>query len=599
MAQYSVNNYSVDNIISWINSGEIAIPEMQRPFVWDSTKVRDLIDSLYKGYPIGYIIIWKNPDVKLKNGTLSIGKKIVIDGQQRITALTAAITGREVINQEYKKIPIKISFNPIEEVFEVYNPAIGKNSKMIDDIAPIFKPGFDSFTFSIDYAEKNNVKAADVNRTITKLQDFKNNNIGIIELDASLDIETVTDIFIRINSKGTVLSQADFAMSKISSNERYGGDIIRKTIDYFCHLLKRPMDIEMIKENDKDFSNLDEFNKLKWISTSNEEIYTPLYTDVLRVAFTSQFLRGRLAELVSLLSGRNFENRGFEDSIAEEAYGKLKNGVLEVINKTNFERFIMIIKSTGIIDKSLIRSDNALNFAYALYIILRRKKYHPDYIETVVRKWLVLSLLTGRYSGSPESMFDYDIKRFDRLEPMEYLKSVEIGELSDAYWEHILPARLNTSVASSPFFKIFLMSQVKEGNKGFLSKHITVQALIEDRGDIHHLFPKKYLQKNGLNIRGEYNQIANYVYTQSEINIKIRDAAPNEYMQDVLEQIDNNKANIGGIVTMEDLKETFKENCIPNEFINFTIDNYKDFLQKRRILMSQKIKEYYFNLRFF
>lgn len=596
MAQYSVNNYSVDNIISWINSGEIAIPEMQRPFVWDSTKVRDLIDSLYKGYPIGYIIIWKNPDVKLKDGTLSIGKKIVIDGQQRITALTAAITGREVINQEYKKIPIKISFNPIEEVFEVYNPAIGKNSKMIDDIAPIFKPGFDSFTFSIDYAEKNNVKAADVNRTITKLQDFKNNNIGIIELDASLDIETVTDIFIRINSKGTVLSQADFAMSKISSNERYGGDIIRKTIDYFCHLLKRPMDIEMIKENDKDFSNLDEFNKLKWISTSNEEIYTPLYTDVLRVAFTSQFLRGRLAELVSLLSGRNFENRGFEDSIAEEAYGKLKNGVLEVINKTNFERFIMIIKSTGIMDKSLIRSDNALNFAYALYIILRRKKYHPDYIETVVRKWLVLSLLTGRYSGSPESMFDYDIKRFDRLEPMEYLKSVEIGELSDAYWEHILPARLNTSVASSPFFKIFLMSQVKEGNKGFLSKHITVQALIEDRGDIHHLFPKKYLQKNGLNIRGEYNQIANYVYTQSEINIKIRDAAPNEYMQDVLEQIDNNKANIGGIVTMEDLKETFKENCIPNEFINFTIDNYKDFLQKRRILMSQKIKEYYFNL---
>lgn len=444
--------------------------------------------------------------------------------------------------------------------------------------------------------KKNNVKAADVNRTITKLQDFKNNNIGIIELDASLDIETVTDIFIRINSKGTVLSQADFAMSKISSNERYGGDIIRKTIDYFCHLLKRPMDIEMIKENDKDFSNLDEFNKLKWIYTSNEEIYTPLYTDVLRVAFTSQFLRGRLAELVSLLSGRNFENRGFEDSIAEEAYGKLKNGVLEVINKTNFERFIMIIKSTGIIDKSLIRSDNALNFAYALYIILRRKKYHPDYIETVVRKWLVLSLLTGRYSGSPESMFDYDIKRFDRLEPMEYLKSVEIGELSDAYWEHILPARLNTSVASSPFFKIFLMSQVKEGNKGFLSKHITVQALIEDRGDIHHLFPKKYLQKNGLNIRGEYNQIANYVYTQSEINIKIRDAAPNEYMQDVLEQIDNNKANIGGIVTMEDLKETFKENCIPNEFINFTIDNYKDFLQKRRILMSQKIKEYYFNL---
>ena len=228
MAQYAVNNYSVDSIISWINSEEIAIPEMQRPFVWDSTKVRDLIDSLYKGYPVGYIIIWKNPDIKMKDGTLSLGRKIIIDGQQRITALTASITGKEVINQEYKKIPIKIAFNPIEETFEVYNPAIGKDSKMIDDISPIFKAGFDSFNFSINYANMNNVNPADVNKTLAKLQSLKNNNIGVIELDASLDIETVTDIFIRINSKGTVLSQADFAMFKISSNERYGGDIIRK-----------------------------------------------------------------------------------------------------------------------------------------------------------------------------------------------------------------------------------------------------------------------------------------------------------------------------------------------------------------------------------
>lgn len=596
MAQYSVNNYSVDNIIGWIESNEIAIPEMQRPFVWDTTKVRDLIDSLYKGYPVGYIIIWKNPDVKLKDGKISSGKKIVIDGQQRITALTASITGKEVVNQEYKKVPIKISFNPIDETFEVYNPAIGKDMKMIDDIAPIFKPGFDSFNFSLDYANKNNINPSDVNKTITKLEALKNNCIGVIELDASLDIETVTDIFIRINSKGTVLSQADFAMSKISSNERYGGDVIRKTIDYFCHLIQRPMDLEMLKNNDVEFSKLEEFNRIKWVATANEEIYTPLYTDVLRVAFTSQFLRGRLAELVSLLSGRNFTTREFVDEIAEESYDKLREGVSEFINKTNFDRFVMIVKSTGIIDKSLIRSDNALNFAYALYIMLRRKKYNPDYIETVVRKWLVLSLLTGRYSGSPESIFDYDIKRFDMNEPMEYLKSVELGELSDAYWNHILPTRLNTSVASSPFFKIFLMSQVKAGNRGFLSKHITVQALIEDRGDIHHLFPKKYLQKNGLDVRGEYNQIANYVYTQSEINIKINAAAPCEYMAVVLKQIENKEPTIGGIVDKEDLMESFKQNCIPEEFVNYTIDDYKQFLEQRRLLMAQKIKDYYFNL---
>lgn len=519
----------------------------------------------------------------------------MIDGQQRITALTASITGREVVNQEYKKVPIRIAFNPIDETFEVYNPAIGKDVKMIDDISPIFKPGFDSFNFSIEYANKNNVNPSDVNKTITKLQALKNNNIGVIELDTSLDIETVTDIFIRINSKGTVLSQADFAMSKISSNEKYGGDVIRKTIDYFCHLIQRPMDLELIKNNDIEFSKLEEFDRIKWVASSNEEIYTPLYTDVLRVAFASSFLRGRLAELVSLLSGRNFVTREFEDEIAEESYKKLREGVFEFINKTNFDRFVMIVKSTGIIDKSLIRSDNALNFAYALYLLLRRKKYNADYIETVVRKWLVLSLLTGRYSGSPESMFDYDIKRFDMNEPMEYLKSVELGELSDAYWNHILPTKLNTSVASSPFFKIFLMSQVKAGNKGFLSKHITVQALIEDRGDIHHLFPKKYLQKNGLDVRGEYNQIANYAYTQSEINIAIKADAPCEYMTKILKQIETKEPTIGGIVEKEELMESFEQNCIPKEFINYTINDYKQFLEQRRMLMAQKIKDYYFN----
>lgn len=596
MAQYVVNNYTVENIISWIKSGEIAIPEMQRPFVWDSTKVRDLIDSLYKGYPVGYIIIWKNPDVKLKDGTFSNGKKIVIDGQQRITALTAAIAGNDVVNQEYKKVRIKISFNPIDETFEVYNPAIGKDSKNIDDIAEIFKPEFNSFNFAIEYSKINNTDPSKISESITRLLAIKANNIGVIELDHSLGIETVTDIFIRINSKGTVLSQADFAMSKISSNERYGGDIIRKTIDYFCHLKQRPMDYEMIAQNDVEFAKLDEFNKLKWVSNDNEDIYIPAYTDVLRVAFTSQFLRGKLSDLVSLLSGRNFETRDYEEDIAEQSYAKLKDGVLKFVNKTNFDRYMMIVKSAGIIDESMIRSDNALNFGYALYILLRDKNYHPDYIEETVRKWLVLSLLTGRYSGSPESMFDYDIKRFDLNDPKEYLKQVELGELSDAYWDHILPVKLNTSVASSPYFKLYLMAQVKAGDQGFLSKHITVQALIENRGDIHHLFPKKYLQKNGLNVRGEYNQIANYALTQSEINIKIKDNAPNVYMKEVLNQIENKQPTIGGIINEEGLKETLRQSCIPEEFVNYDINNYKEFLEKRRYLMAQKIKDFYFNL---
>ena len=596
MAKYSVNNHSVDNIISWISSGEIAIPEMQRPFVWETSKVRDLMDSLYKGYPVGYLIIWKNPDVKLKDGTLSGGKKIVIDGQQRITALTAAIAGKDVVNQQYKKVRIKISFNPIDEKFEVFNPAIEKDSKYINDISEVFKPDFNSFNFAVKYGELNNVNPADVSNTITKLTAIKNNSIGVIDLDSDLDIETVTDIFIRINSKGTVLSQADFAMSKISSNEKYGGDVIRKTIDYFCHLNQRPMDLEAIKENDKEFAKLDEFNKIKWIVNNADDIYSPAYTDILRVAFTSQFYRGKLSDLVNLLSGRNFETRDYEEEIAEESYRKLNEGVLKFVNKTNYDRYMMILNSAGIIDSSLIRSDNALNFGYALFILLRDKGIDSNKIETIVRKWLVLSVLTGRYSGSPESMFDYDIKRFNLNDPGEYLKSVELGQLSDAYWDHILPERLNTSVSSSPYFKLYLMAQVHSHDKGFLSKDISIEALIANRGDIHHLFPKKYLQNNGHNLRNDYNQIANYVMTQSEINIRIKDDAPNVYMKKVLDQIDNQDPYIGAITTKEGLEESFKQNCIPEEFVNYTVDHYFDFLHKRRYLMAQKIKEYYFSL---
>ena len=593
MAKYSVNNYSVDNIISWISSGEIAIPEMQRPFVWDTSKVRDLMDSLYQGYPVGYIIIWKNPDVKLKDGTFSTGKKIVIDGQQRITALTAAIAGQEVINQNYKKVRIKISFNPIEEKFEVYNPAIGKDSKFIDDISDLFKPGFSDFNFSIEYANMNGVNPSEINKTITKLKAITGNNIGVIDLNQDLDIETVTDIFIRINSKGTVLSQADFAMSKISSNEKYGGDVIRKTIDYFCHLKQRPMDIEAIKANDSDFSKLEEFGKIKWVVDNHDDIYMPSYSDVLRVAFTSQFKRGRLSDLVNLLSGRNFETRDYEEGIAEDSYNKLHEGVMKFVNKTNFERYMMIVKSAGIIDASLIRSDNVLNFGYILYILMVDKGVNSSIIETVVRKWMVLSILTGRYSGSPESMFDYDVKRFDTNDPQEYLKQVELGELSDAYWQHILPERLNTSVSSSPYFKVFLMAQVQMQDKGFLSQQITVRNLIEDRGDIHHLFPKNYLQKNGQNNRTLYNQIANYAMTQSEINIRIKDEAPKNYMSKVLEQIQTKQPYIGGIVTEEELKESFRQTCIPEEFVNYDVNNYQEFLEKRRVLMANKIKKFY------
>ncbi len=598
MARYTVNNYTVENLLANIKSGSIAIPEMQRPFVWDGSKVRDLIDSLYKGFPVGYIIVWQNPDVKLKDGTMSIGKQVLIDGQQRITAMAAAIVGNEVLDDHYKWRRIAIAFNPQEEKFEVSNNAIRNSSKWIPDISPVLEPAFDSFSFVMEYCQKNDIpeQMSQINSIVNKLRGIQNNSLGVITLANDLDIDSVTEIFIRINSKGVVLSQADFAMSKISSNEVFGGNITRKTIDYFCHLLESPEDLKDIQKNDTDFSNRPEFDAIKWAATKVSPIYKTSYTDILRVAFTYKFKRGKLADLVSLLSGRDFETRDFRIEIEEDSFHQLHEAVLQAVNQTNYERYLMIVRSTGIVRRSLIRSQNVLNFGYALYLALRERKVDSNKIEKIVRRWIALTVLTGRYSSSPESNFDYDIKRFSAYDdPTEFLDLTEAGELSDAFWSVNLVQRLNTSVASSPYFNMFLVALVKAHDKGFLSTQIDVEAMLENRGDIHHLFPKNYLTKKGVP-QVQYNQIANYVFLQQEINIKISDQAPCEYMQEIYQQCETKNPIYGGIVDIDELKENLRQSCIPDGFENMDINDYSAFLEERRKLMAQKIRNYYWSL---
>ncbi|WP_158735592.1 DUF262 domain-containing protein [Alteribacillus sp. YIM 98480] len=595
MSNYNVNNSTVNALLSWIEQDIIAIPEIQRPFVWKSAKVRDLMDSLYKDYPVGYIITWQNPEARLKDGTISHGKKILIDGQQRVTALMAAISGKEVVDHDYKKKRIKIAFHPIEEIFEVQNPAIRKDKRWIPDIAEIFQQGFDTFGFIDSYCSENpEISRNELNEIIQKLTQVRYSSIGIIELAHTLDIEVVTEIFIRINSAGVNLSQADFAMSKISVNDKYDGPLVRTTIDYFCNLIKKPSVYDNIKDNDIEFANTENFNKIKWVKDYNTNIYEPSYSDLLRVAFTFKFLRGKLSNLVSLLSGRDFETREYKEEITEESFEKLYDGVLKFIDEMNFKRFIMVLKSAGVINAKLVRSQNALNFAYALFLLLREKNINASDINKIVRKWLVASILTERYSGSPESMFDFDIKRFAANEnPMTYVNNVEAGELSDAYWDNILIGNLDTSVSSSPYFNLYVMSQIYDNDHAFLSKSITVQHLIEERGDVHHVFPKKYLQSNGYNNRRQYNQIANYVFTEQAVNLAIKAEAPKSYLSKVKEQINNDKLLIGEIDNVDELINNMKMNCIPESIFNMEASEYEEFLHERRKLIVNKIRTYY------
>lgn len=595
MHKYKVTQSSVSQLLAAVQSEQIAIPELQRPFVWDSVKVRDLIDSLYNGYPVGYLITWHSVGAALKGGQVAAHQQILIDGQQRVTALRAAVAGLPVVNKRYKTVRIAIAFNPVTETFETANPAIRKNSEWIADISEYFNSS--PLTFARNYLERNPDLAADaIEATLSRLDGLKSAQVGVIELESDLDVETVSEIFIRINSKGVPLSSADFVMSKVASYGERGRNI-RKLIDYFCHLAVAPHAYADIKENDTDFAKSPYLAAIAWLKDDGEDLYDPEYGDLIRVAGLVGFSRGKAASIVSELSGRDPETRKVDEERIPKAFDTLEAALLQIVKKYHFENFLLIVKSAGFIESGMIGSTNVLNFAYALYLRLRNE---PSMSEgerkRIVRRWFVMSLLTGRHSGSFESTWEQDIRRIDALGAAAYLKQIEESDLSDAFWAVTLPNSLETTSTVSPFFQTFLASQVASNARGFLSKSITVAAMHQQSGDIHHIVPKAYLCENGFPDRGDYNQVGNYALTETAINISIGARSPVDYMGLVQAQIETGSLMLGEITSADDLARNLVENAVPPTIFEVTAGSYPEFLHQRRKLMAAAMRAHYESL---
>lgn len=599
---YSVTTYSVQSILGLIESGDIAIPEIQRPFVWDSTKVRDLVDSLYHGYPTGYLITWKNPDVKIKGGGVAEGKTVLIDGQQRVTALTAALAGKAVLNDDYESKRIKIAFNPLYEgedtPFAVLTPVIEKDSRWISDIAEFFAPDFDSWSFVNDYIQANpDCNPKIVNSRITDLKAIATRQLGCIVVAAECSIDEVTDIFIRINSKGAVLSQADFAMSKIAADEAHGGNMLRKAIDYYCHLSVKPEFWATITENDAEFMASEYANKAAWLKDDKDDIYDPDYNDVLRVAFMHMFRRGKLADLVSLLSGRDFEARDFKSEIADASFAKLHDGVIKFMHKGNFQDFTAALRSAGFISPAIIGSKGAVNFAYNLYLTLKEDSSIPSTdVKRWVQRWYVMSVLTGRYSGSSESIMDRDMRGIADRGFVSFYNEIAASQLSDNFWSVTLPQSLTTTSTRTGAWMVYVASQVCAADNTLFTNGFKVADVIGNVGDIHHIFPKAYLRKEIDAPQRLHNQIANYTYLEKRINIAIGEKSPGEYFSQARTAIIEGKPYFGDISDEETLISNLKANCIPEGVFHMTAKGYETFLAERRTLMAQKIRQYFESL---
>jgi hypothetical protein len=245
----------------------------------------------------------------------------------------------------------------------------------------------------------------------------------------------------------------------------------------------------------------------------------------------------------------------------------------------------------------MISSKNALNFAYAMYLHLRGEGQMTEgEIKRVVRKWFVMSLITTRYTGSFESAFDADIRRIAELGANEFLDNIEKSSMSDNFWDVAVPMAMESPSVRSPFFQTYLAAQVHSGARGFLSKNITVANMLEESGDIHHLVPKNYLQKNGVADRNDYNQIANFALTETPINIGIKDSAPADYMERLKIQIADGERRLGEITELYELKENLAANAVPDSIYTSTAESYGHFLTERRLLMSHFIRDYYRSL---
>ncbi|WP_404372271.1 DUF262 domain-containing protein [Kytococcus sedentarius] len=591
--KYKVTQTAIAQLLEDVRRDQIAIPELQRPFVWKSTQVRDLLDSLYKGYPVGYLITWQSVGAKLKGGTVAAHQQILIDGQQRITALRAAVAGLDVVDKRYRKVRIRIAFNPVTEEFATWTPVIGKNPAWVSDVSELFN-ATSMMGFLRRYFEAN--PEADENlveHNLERLLAIKNAQIGVITLADDLDVETVSEIFIRINQRGVRLSSADFVMSKVAT---YGdlGRNLRKLIDYFAHLAVAPHAYEDIAGNDDDFAASPYLQAIEWMRHDTSDLYDPDYTDIIRVAGLVGFSRGKASSIVSELSGLDPETRKNDPERIPGAYKALEAALLRLVRKADYEEFLMSISSAGFITPSLANSKNALNFAYALFLRLRddASVSHGER-KRIVRRWFVMSMLTGRHSGSFETTWESDIRRIGQRGARAVLEQIEAEELSDAFWTARLPRTLDTRSVQSPAFKTFLAAQVKLKARGFLSRHVTVDDMIRESGDIHHVVPKDYLRKNGYPDPSQYNQVANFALTEGPVNRAISNHPPQEYLERVTRQAATGQLDLGEIVDADDLARNLEENALPADLAGVDASNYPEFLEHRRVLMAQMMRRYY------
>jgi hypothetical protein len=569
-----------------VENGKLGLPELQRGYVWKATKVRDLLDSMFKGYPIGYLMIWdssystdKSRQIGTDNKAYTAPKSLVIDGQQRLTSLFAVMRGKKIVDEKFTEKPIIISFNPLTRTFEVGDNAKKRAAEWIYDISEVFLNESRAFAYITkkvqtiaDSREKAGAALDEseieiIQQNIQDLLSLGNFSVPTLEINGNADEESVADIFVRVNSGGKPLGEDDFILTLISVYWQEG----RQKIEDFCRSAKIPKQ-----------------------GTAYNFLFQPSPTHIVRIAMSFGFKRARLHYAYMMLRGRDFENGIYSDVLRVEQFDKLKVVLDSVLNIQVWKNFIKCVEAAGFVSKVLISSENALVYSYAMYLI-GKFDYGMDEsaLRKLISKWFFMTAVTGYYTGSPETDMESDLADLRAVKTSDafvaLLENKIAAVFTGDYFEITLPNNLANSASRNPSWYGYCAAlNILDARVLFSTLHTRELFSPTANGtknalERHHLFPKAYLAKVGITDDRERNQQGNFAFIEWSDNIEILDTSPAEYMKDQLAKIPADEKS--GI---------YADHALPDGWEHL---EYTEFLKQRRSLMAKVIRRGYERLK--
>lgn len=580
--RFSHTQYPISNLIEQIDSKELSIPDLQRPFVWKRSKVRDLFDSLYHGYPAGYFLFWSTSApidshaVANARGA-SRGLKMIVDGQQRLTSLFAVMKGRDVITDDHDMQPIRISFNPLTEEFAVADAARESDPEWLTSISDVWISEKGEWAFTNDFIaelkavrELSDEETKRVGANIGKLAGLKNYQFSALELASDLDIDDVAEVFVRVNSAGIDLNSADFILTLMSVHVPDA----RHELEKFSRDAKKPT-------TDGRASPYNDF-------------LAPSPDQLLRVAVGLGLSRGVLQSAYQALRGRDPATKVVSEEHRDDQFHRLLQAQHHVLNLTNWHDYMVAVKRAGYRSSTMMTSKNNFLYGYLMFLIGRHKySVGKSELREVIARWFFMASLTGRYTGSPETILEADLRRFADVETaedfVETLDSVIDTQLTPDFWGVTLPDLLDSSGAWSPYLFAYYASLVLLDAKALFSS-VKINELFDPgvkgtRSPIerHHLFPKAYLSSIGVSGTTRTNQIANFAFVEWSDNAEISGKNPSDYFPERFEKL-----------APADRERAIFWHALPP---SWEAMNYFDFLHARRKLISHVIERGFEHLR--